>query len=121
MSDSRVATGRLGERLAAERLEAQGWRILTTNWRGLGGEIDIVAEEGGSLVLVEVRCRRSLRFGTAEESLGPSKRRRMARLAEQYVLDHGWTGPWRLDAVAIELDRSGRVRRLTHYRNAVEP
>jgi putative endonuclease len=114
-----VRTGRLGEALAAEALEAAGWRIVDRNWRGTGGEIDLVARDGDSLVLVEVRARRSRRFGSAEESIGAVKRRRMAALAEQYVLDTGWPGPWRVDVVALDLAADGSVARLDHYRDAL--
>lgn len=119
MSEARQRTGRLGERLAAQRLEAEGWRILDRNWRGKGGEIDLVAREGDSLVLVEVRARRSRRFGSAEESIGAAKQRRMAALAEQYVLDSGWPGPWRVDVIALDLGADGSVLRLDHYRDAL--
>jgi putative endonuclease len=119
LSDARQATGRLGEALAAARLEAAGWRILARNWRGPGGEIDLVALDGDCLVLVEVRSRRTARFGLAEESLVRQKRARMARLAEAYVQDQAWAGPYRVDVVAIDL-AGERVRRWDHYRDALE-
>jgi putative endonuclease len=118
---ARLETGRLGEQLAAERLAGQGWTIRARNWRGKGGEIDIVAEDGDCLVLVEVRARRGPRFGSAEESLDAVKQRRMAGLAEQYVLAVGWPGPWRIDAVALDLRPDGTVARWAHYRDAVQP
>ena len=80
----------------------------------------MVALDGDCLVLVEVRSRRSRRFGLAEESLGPAKLQRMARLAEAYVQDQDWEGPFRVDVVALELDGE-RVRRWDHYRDALEP
>ncbi len=114
-----MQTGRLGEALAACELEAAGWRIVERNWRGAGGEIDLVARDGDSLVLVEVRTRRSRSFGSAEESIGAVKQRRMAALAEQYVLASGWPGPWRVDVVALDLAPDGTVARLDHYRDAL--
>jgi putative endonuclease len=121
MSRERVATGRLGEHLAAERLAGQGWVIHLSNWRGVGGEIDLVAQDGDCLVFVEVRSRRGPRFGTAEESLDRAKLRRMASLAEQYVVAAAWPGPWRVDAVALDLLPDGTIGRWAHYRDAVQP
>ena len=56
--------GRWGEDLAAEFLEQQGYRIVDRNWKCRFGELDLVAEGGGFLCFVEVKLRRSNRFGT---------------------------------------------------------
>jgi putative endonuclease len=57
--------GRAAEEAAARYLETLGFRILRRNLRGPGAEIDIVAREGATLVFVEVKARRSGRFGSA--------------------------------------------------------
>jgi putative endonuclease len=119
MTDARRSTGRRGEALAAEALRQRGWHIVTTNWRCGVGEIDLVARDGESLVLVEVRTRHGRRFGTPEESVDALKRERLAMLGELYVQETGWAGPWRIDVVAVELDRDGAPVRVTHYPDAV--
>jgi len=54
-----------------------------------------------------------------EESITPAKQARLVDLAEAYVQAEGWPGPWRIDVVAIEMDRRGRLLRIDHYENAV--
>jgi putative endonuclease len=84
--DRRRETGRRGEEAAAHYLAARGWRILHRNWRCRLGELDIVAEDGDTLVFVEVRTRAPHgRFGTAAESVDARKRRKLASLAQVYL------------------------------------
>ncbi len=121
MTDARRALGRQGEALAAAQLVAWGWRLRESNWRSAFGEIDIVAQDGDALVIVEVRARRAsnsgARFGTPEESVDGHKQARLIRLGEAYVAAIGWEGPWRIDVVALELAADGTVARLAHYPN----
>ena len=81
----RKELGRRGEEAAAAYLERIGFEILDTNWRTKAGEVDIVARDGATLVLVEVKTRRSLAAGTPEEAVSPTKQKRLARLAGAYV------------------------------------
>jgi putative endonuclease len=122
--------GDAGEALAVQTLEAAGLTILTRNWRCPAGEIDIVAQEpapdfvsGGAvvpwLVLVEVRTRRGDRFGTALQSLTPRKQTKLREVAGHYIQTHAWPGPWRIDLVAIQMDRQGRLLAIDHIRHAV--
>ncbi len=125
MTDGRKATGARGESAAAEHLRRQGYRIAGANWRCRAGEIDLIAEDGPSLVFVEVRTRRSARAGSAEESVTRTKQRRLIALAETYLAwqeaaGRPWTGAWRIDVVAIRLDARGEVLELNHLINAVE-
>lgn len=117
--DDRRGLGRHGEDLAARHLASQGYEILSRNWRCPGGELDIVARDGECLVLVEVRTRRGQDLGSPEDSITPAKQARLALLAEAYVSASDWAGPWRIDVVAVEMDRRGRLQRLEHYENAV--
>lgn len=119
MTQARIRTGRLGEDVAARHLTAAGWRIVERNWRGRGGEIDIVGLDADCLVMVEVRARHGQAYGDAAQSLDPRKQRRMARLAQEYVLATGWSGPWRVDAVALALGPDDAVLDLSHYRDAL--
>jgi putative endonuclease len=105
--------------MAAQHLEREGYHILARNWRCSTGELDLVARQGDCLVTVEVRTRRGRRFGTPEESVTPAKQARLIELSQAYVDENGWLGHWRIDVVAIEMDRAGRLLRLEHYENAV--
>jgi putative endonuclease len=117
--DDRRGLGRRGEDLAARQLVAKGYEILARNWRCETGELDLVAKDGVELVFVEVRTRRGQALGSPEESVTPAKQARLIALAEAYVQAHDWQGGWRLDFVAVEMDRRGRLLRVDHYENAI--
>lgn len=119
MRRSRRDIGCLGEALATRKLRSLGWRIEARNWRCRRGEIDIIARDGEWLVIVEVRTRATRGFGRAEESVDARKKRRLVLLGSIYVQSAGWRGPWRIDVVALDIDKQGRVVRCDHYQNAV--
>jgi len=97
-----------------------GYRILAHNYRCPAGEVDLVALDGDCLVFVEVRTRRGDLWGTPEESVTPAKMARLVRVAEHYLADlDAEDVDWRIDVVAVEVDRRGRVRRLDVVRDAV--
>ncbi|MFN8534629.1 MAG: YraN family protein [Dehalococcoidia bacterium] len=113
--------GALGERIAADHLAQRGLRIVGRNVRYREGEIDLVAEEGDTIVFVEVRARRGEAFGTPEESLTPRKQAHLVLAAQRYLAATGREGAdWRIDLVAIALTTDGRLLRVTHLRSAVE-
>lgn len=118
----RRSLGNFGESAATAYLMRQGYTILQRNWRCRSGEIDIIAQRGDELVFVEVRTRRNATFGSAEESLTPSKQRRLITLASTYVQDYlpDECPPWRIDLIAVEVDHAGRVARLNHIPYAIE-
>ncbi len=112
--------GSRGEDLAAQALTAHGYSVIERNWRCAQGEIDMVAQERGEWVFVEVRLRRSRGQVSAEESVTPAKRRRLWLSAQAYLEARGIEGAgWRIDVVALEMAESGLVRRLNLYRDAV--
>ncbi|MEX0735676.1 MAG: YraN family protein [Steroidobacteraceae bacterium] len=76
-----LALGRAAEAAAALLLERSGYRILTSNFRAKGGELDLVAMDGTALAIVEVRYRASDRFGGAAASITAGKRSRIVRAA----------------------------------------
>lgn len=114
MTDTRHQLGRLGERLAAEHLEAQGWEILERNYRRKGAEIDIVARDGATTVFVEVRTRRSTRAGGAFESITPEKFNTLRRAAARWLDEKNTSHKARLDAITVEI--RGNQATLTHRR-----
>lgn len=123
MTTSRRRLGDLGERLAAEHLQAHGYVIRERNWRVPRlGELDIVAEEGGYLVYVEVRTRRGGEYGTPEDSITPAKKLRLVQLAMSYRQAHAGDAlplDERIDIVAVELTPAGRLTRIDIIKNAV--
>jgi putative endonuclease len=119
MSTRRQALGRLGEDLAVEYLTAAGYKVLERNWRCPAGEIDIVAQEGDCLVVVEVRARSSDAYGTPEESVTPAKQAVLIACGQYLVLRRSWDGPWRIDLAAVRLS-GGRAPDIRLLRNAVQ-
>ena len=113
-------TGILGEKLARDFLKKRGYHILETNYRCPHGEIDIIAKHKDSLVFIEVRAKKSLEFGSPEESITPAKKERMMTTAYHYQQTHDNLPPsWRIDVVAVELDQKGKPSRIELIENAV--
>lgn len=107
---SKDILGRQGEQVAAEFLQAAGFRILDRNWRCAEGELDIVAAHGRSLVVCEVKTRSGSRYGSPLEAISREKRRRLRRLAVSWLVAHGVLfDQVRIDVVGITRDRSGRL------------
>jgi putative endonuclease len=110
-----------GEALAAGWLGRAGLQILARNYRCRGGEVDIVAEDRGELVFVEVRTRRRGGLVGPEESLTRRKQERLVCAAEHYLrMADAAERPWRIDLVAIEIGPTGVVHRVEHLRSVVE-
>jgi len=113
-------TGILGEKLAKDFLKKRGYHILETNYRCPEGEIDIVAKHKDSLAFIEVRTKRSLAFGSPEESITPAKKERMRATAAYYWQTHDNLPPfWRIDVVVVELNQKGQPSRIELIENAV--
>ena len=120
MSGRERRVGDRGESLAADYLERGGYVIERRNYRCPAGEIDLVARCGLVYVFVEVKTRRSHRFGLPEESLTSRKQAHLIATAQTYLQDHGAeSAPWRIDVVAVELDSAGTVRKIRQIENAV--
>jgi putative endonuclease len=100
--------GRHGEDLACAYLVAAGLKILQRNWRCPHGEIDIVARDGSTIVVAEVKTRSDLAFGHPFEAITPVKLARLRRLAGIWRSTHPDAGKGlRIDAVAILAPRQG--------------
>ncbi|GMR11269.1 MAG: YraN family protein [Anaerolineae bacterium] len=110
-----------GERVAEKHLVGLGYRILDHNWRWQKGELDLVAEQGEEVVFVEVKARRSQTYGPPEESITRAKREKLIQTAYAYLGSAKRQDVrWRIDVVAIDMDRDGEVIRLEHIISAVE-
>ena len=113
-------TGILGEKLARDFLRKRGYHIREANYRCTEGEIDLIAQHKDYLVFIEVRTKRSLEFGSPEESITPAKKERLRTVASHYQQTHSNLPPlWRIDVVAIELDQRGKPSRIELIENAV--
>jgi putative endonuclease len=120
MSKARQGLGRLGERLAEEKLKALGYEIVARNFRAPGGEIDLVAQREAEWTFVEVRARRGGKYGSPEESLTSRKKTRLIRAAETYIEENGLGDvAWRIDFVAVEFSKRGELLRVEVIENAV--
>ena len=110
--DRRRQTGAAGEALAAELLLARGCEVLDRNWRCRAGELDLVVRDReGRTRFVEVRTRTGTGFGTPAESVTAAKRRRLRRLAVEWLAAH--PGGWRpvcFDVVGVDLSDPGLPR-----------
>ena len=85
MADTRLQVGRLAEEQAAVFLCRAGYRIYERNYRNTLGEIDIIAWEGKTLCFIEVKARRSRRFGLPEEAISPFKQRQLSKVALAFL------------------------------------
>lgn len=113
--------GRRGERLAERYLIERGYRLVARNWRWRKGEIDLIVERAGELVFVEVKARRSHRFGMPEESITARKQGKLIQTAYAYLNSVGrQDAQWRIDVVAIDLNRRAEPQRIEHFENAVD-
>lgn len=111
--------GHNGEELAAGFLENQGMRIVDRNWRCADGEIDIVAIDGDTLVVAEVKTRRSLDYGHPFEAVSAAKLARLHRLASAWCRDHELNASRRRVDVVSVLDSGVGDPEFEHLRGVV--
>ncbi len=102
------AVGSYGEQLAKDYLLGIGYQIICSNWRCPRGEIDIVARDGETTVIVEVRTRRDSTTEWAWMSINPRKRTAIEETAYAYMEAQGDDSEWRVDVVAIALPPHGK-------------
>jgi putative endonuclease len=114
-----AAVGEAKERLACSYLEGRGLRLVARNYRCRRGEIDLVMRDADILVFVEVRFRRSSRFGTPAETVDTHKQRRLAAAAHHYLQQHPSALSCRFDVLAVGgNDRIDWVRNAFHVDDA---
>ena len=94
--------GAAAEALAARFLTGRGLHIVSRDYRCRGGEIDLIARDGQTLVFVEVRLRSSCAFGGAAESITATKRRRLRLAAGRYLAGLEREPPCRFDAILLD-------------------
>jgi putative endonuclease len=94
-------TGKKGEQLAVIYLKNKGYRILETNWREQKYELDIVAQIGNELIIVEVKTRRNKFFGDASEAVTPQKQQHLIAGADCYVAQKNIDLDIRFDVICV--------------------
>jgi putative endonuclease len=116
-----VPIGRHAESLAAAHLEAIGLRVVARNWRRPEAELDIVADDDGTCVFVEVRSRTGEDHGHPLEAITPHKRARVIRAARLYLnQETPAAAGYRFDVVAVTFWTDGREPDVVHVPNAFE-
>jgi len=99
--------GNRGEALAVQFLEKKLYKIVHRNWHCRWGEIDIIADDSGMLVFVEVKSAGSKKFGNPIERVDIRKQRRIIKTAMQYILENYTEEvPLRFDVIAIDMSDS---------------
>ena len=120
MTYERQWLGERGESMACDELEKCGYAILERRYRTRFGEIDVIADDCGTVVFVEVKTKTDCTFSDPVESVTKQKQRRLVSMAAQYVAYHGLDHtPCRFDVVTV--DTSVAPPKLTHYRDAFRP
>jgi putative endonuclease len=119
-SETTTTVGRRGEDAALAHLESAGLRLLERNYRCRSGEIDLVMQEGATLVLVEVRLRSSADYGGAAASVGPAKQRRFTLAAKHLMLTRPEYRrlPARFDVIALDRGEPGGAPEIRWIRDA---
>jgi putative endonuclease len=114
--------GRRGELAALLLLLLKGYRPRHRNWRGAGGELDLVVERRGEIVFVEVKARSSDVLGGAIGAVDAHKRRTLTRASSAYLSRHDlWGRPSRFDIVTVERKGAFPFWKIRHYQSAFSP
>jgi putative endonuclease len=111
--------GKRGEEIAAGYLEKKGYRILEKNWRQWRNEIDIIAMDGGCLVIVEVKTRKSNFFGEPETAVTRDKQKALIRSANAYVRYRNIQCDVRFDILSILISKTSE--QIHHIEDAFYP
>lgn len=113
--------GNAGEDRAVRFLKKKGFKILEINWRCSYGEIDIVAEDKKTIVIIEVKTRREVGTGLPLEAVDRRKQRKLVQLAEAYASEKGLMGrDLRIDCVGIQQSNLDGELEIIHVIGAVE-
>lgn len=107
--------GKLGEQLAEKHLINKGFLIIGRNYRVRGGEIDLICRIRSHYFFIEVKTRTSCSFGYPEEALTFFKKRRLKTAILRYLAEQKRPVKWRVDLIAIELDKISKKAQLRHY------
>ena len=108
--------GKLGEELSVNFLQKNGYEILETNWVFQKAEIDIIAKKENFLVIVEVKTRSSIDFGSPQDFVKPSKIQLLVKAANEYIIINDIYLDIRFDIIAIS--KEGKKFKIEHLEDA---
>lgn len=115
-----MSLGQRGEIRAWQYLLEQGFSILAKNHRSFLGEIDVVAKKNGRLYFIEIKTRRSSRFGLPQEAVDRNKQHKILRLAENYLKEKKlWGSPVSLSVLAVFWQKN-REPSFRFFENGIE-
>ena len=121
MAYSRLDIAKTGESLAVAHLKARGYDILERNYRALRGEVDLIAQDGEFIVFVEVKTRRSLKFGLPQTAVTTQKQRQISKVALAYLQAKNlFDTPCRFDVIAIHLSPQLELLKLEQIESAFD-
>jgi putative endonuclease len=121
MKYSKKRLGEIGESLAVKFLKQKGYQIIDQNYRSAWGEIDIVAQDGEVLAFVEIKTRRSLKFGAPQLAVTSSKQRKISKAALEYLQERdGFDYICRFDVISIVFPPEPSEPIIEHIENAFE-
>ena len=121
MKYSKKQLGKIGESLAAKFLKQKGYQIIERNYRSAWGEIDLVVQDGDVLAFVEVKTRRSLKFGAPQLAVTNSKQRKISKTALQYLQEKElFDYVCRFDVISIVFPPDPSEPIIEHIENAFE-
>ena len=109
--------GPWGEALACEYLRGRGCRIVACNYRSRFGEIDVIAQNDRYLAFVEVKTRSADGLSHPFEAITPSKRAKVIKTAQYYLLNHETNLQPRFDAAAV-FTENGALVKIEYLENA---
>lgn len=108
--------GKLGEELAVEFLQKEGYEILETNWTFQKAEIDIIAKKENTLAIIEVKTRSSLDFGLPQDFVKPKKIQLLVKAVNEYVISNDLDIEVRFDIIAVH--KEGKTYAIEHIMDA---
>lgn len=108
--------GKLGEELAVEYLQKNGYAILETNWTFQKAEIDIIAQKETILAVVEVKTRSSIEFGLPQDFVKSKKIQLLVKAVNEYIVSNDLDVEVRFDIIAIS--KEDKTYRIEHLEDA---
>jgi len=104
LTKERLELGRFGEELAYKKIKRLGYKKIIRNYRCPQGEVDLIANDGDTLVFIEIKTRRDKSVGYAKEAVNARKRRQLSKVALFYMKSNNcFETKARFDVIAVSL------------------
>jgi putative endonuclease len=115
----KIKIGNIGERLAAQFLEKQGYEIVARNYRYHKSEIDLIARRENWVLFIEVKTRSSTDYGQPEDFVTGQQVNRIYDAAEDWIFANDWEGDIRFDIITVKLGNELRDPIIQHFEDAI--